>query len=427
MANPAQPNFEARLRRLRELRGHGGAPAASAKEAGAAPKGVQPAAPRDRAAAGMPASGAAAAGGDRGRQIASRYLQALRASGRSVAGVPYSEEGIARFMGMLKEAATKSNRPFFENLYQICTRPADAGERMVGDANLASLAYAVELLERIQSQGFDGLRGGAAQPAESPAARGGAGRPLGGGVAGPLRRSYGPSEIEQLDIFRTDAPAPIFVFIHGGAWRTGLAKDYAGPAAMFGAAGAHYIVPDFVWVQDAAGNLFTMAEQVCRAIAWVYRNAESFGGDPDRLYLGGHSSGAHLATVALTIDWHREFGLPADLIKACLCSSGIYDLAPIAPTHSSYIHFTDEMIEALSPQRHIERLRVPLVVSYGTYEKPMFRQQALGFTTALKAAGKPFELIVGQGLGHLDMPETLRQPDGLLGAAVLRQMGLGAA
>ena len=94
-------------------------------------------------------------------------------------------------------------------------------------------------------------------------------------IGPPLRLPYGPTEIEQLDVFRTDRDtdgggAPIFVFIHGGAWRAGSAKTYAAPAEMFTRAGAHYIVPDFVWVQDAGGSLFPMAEQVCRAVAWVY-------------------------------------------------------------------------------------------------------------------------------------------------------------
>src|SRR6266700_209236 len=68
----------------------------------------------------------------------------------------------------------------------------------------------------------------------------------------PERRAYGPGQIEGLDIFRTNtpAPAPVFVFIHGGAWRAGLAKNYAAPAEMVIRAGAHYVVPDFAWVQD---------------------------------------------------------------------------------------------------------------------------------------------------------------------------------
>ena len=249
-------------------------------------------------------------------------------------------------------------------------------------------------------------------------------------IGPPLRRAYGPGEVEGLDIFRTPAaaPAPIFVFIHGGAWRAGSAKTYAAPAEMFIHAGAHYVAPDFALVQDCGGSLFPMAEQVCRAIAWVYRNAASFGGDPDQLFIGGHSSGSHLAAVALTTDWQREFGLPRDIIKGGMCSSGMYDLAPVRLSHrSSYVHFTDEMVERLSPQRHLDQLRAPLIVAYGTYETPEFQRQARDFATVIRAAGKPVELLVGENYSHLELPETLCNPYGLLGSAVLAQMRLATA
>jgi len=245
-------------------------------------------------------------------------------------------------------------------------------------------------------------------------------------IGPPLRIPYGPSAIERLDIFRTERDAaPVFVFIHGGAWRACLAKSYSAPAEMFIRAGAHYVVPDFVWVQDADGSLFPMADQVCRAIAWVYHNAASFGGDRDRLYVGGHSSGAHLAAVALTTDWRKQFGLPAALIKGGMCSSGMYDLAPVRLSHrNSYVKFTDEMVEALSPQRHIGGLRAPLIVAYGTYETPEFQRQARDFAAAVRAAGKPVELLVGENYSHVELPETLCNPYGLLGSAVLKQMDL---
>ena len=249
-------------------------------------------------------------------------------------------------------------------------------------------------------------------------------------IGAPSRVPYGPTEIEQLDIFRTDRAAsrngaPVFIFIHGGAWRAGAAKTYEAPAEMFIRAGAHYVAPDFVLVQDAGGSLFPMADQVRRAIAWVYENAASFGGDRDRIYIGGHSSGAHLAAVALTTDWRGEFGLPADIIKGGMCSSGMYDLAPVRLSHrSSYVKFTDGMVEALSPQRHIDKLCAPLIVAYGTYETPEFQRQAHDFATAVRAAGKPVELLVGEHYSHLELPETLCNPYGLLGSAVLEQMGL---
>jgi arylformamidase len=248
-------------------------------------------------------------------------------------------------------------------------------------------------------------------------------------IGQPLRRAYGPDEIERLDIFRTEAaaPAPVFIFIHGGAWRAGSAKTYAAPAEMFMRAGAHYVVPDFLWVQDANGSLFPIADQVRRAIAWVYRNAASFGGDADRLYIGGHSSGAHLAAVALTTDWPGAFDLPPDLLKGGMCSSGMYDLMPVRLSHrSSYVKFTDEMVAALSPQRHIDQLRAPLIVAYGTYETPEFQRQARDFAAAVRDAGKPAELIVGDDYSHLELPETLCNPYGLLGSAVLQQMRLAS-
>src|SRR5260370_41502710 len=107
--------------------------------------------------------------------------------------------------------------------------------------------------------------------------------------------------MERVDIYRAGrAVAPVFVFIHGGAWRSGRSKDFATPAEMFLAAGVHYVVPDFAWVQDVGGSLMVLADQVRRAIAWVYRNAVSFGIDPTRLYLGGQSSSGHRAAGAST-------------------------------------------------------------------------------------------------------------------------------
>ena len=246
-------------------------------------------------------------------------------------------------------------------------------------------------------------------------------------IGEPERVSYGPTEIERLDIFRAHAlaPAPVFIFIHGGAWIRGDAALYHAPAEMFVRAGVHYIAPDFAWAQDVGGSLLPIADQVCRAVAWVCRNAVSFGGDPNRIYLGGQSSGAHLAAVALTTDWAGQYGLPADPIKGGLCASGMYELTPVRlSARSNYVKFTDAMVEKLSPIRHLDRLRAPLIVSYGTYETPEFQRQARELAAAVNAAGNPVELVVGDNYSHTELLETLCSPYGHLGAAVLELMGL---
>ncbi len=247
-------------------------------------------------------------------------------------------------------------------------------------------------------------------------------------IGEPERVAYGRAEIERLDIYRTGREAaPVFLFIHGGAWRSGRSKDFALPAEMFLAAGAHYVVPDFAWVQDVDGNLMVLADQVRRAVAWVYQNIVRFGGDPSRLYLGGQSSGGHLAAVALTTDWRCQFGLPADFIKGGMCISGMYDLTPVRlSARSRYVAFGDATVAALSPIRHLERLQAPLIVAYGTCETPEFQRQNREFAAAVEAAGKKVRLLVGEHYNHFELPETLGNAYGLLGRAALELMGLTA-
>ena len=242
----------------------------------------------------------------------------------------------------------------------------------------------------------------------------------------PQRAAYGPSEIEGLDIYRTDRPnAPVFVFIHGGAWLRGAAKEYAYPAEVFVRAGAHYVVPDFIAVDKAGGDLTVMAEQVRRAIAWTYKNAASFGGDTRRFFIGGHSSGGHLCGVALVTDW-TKFDLPADAITGGLCMSGMYDMrGPRLSKRGNYVKFTDAMEQAMSSQRHIDMLRAPITVTYGTNETPDFQRQSRDFAAAVKAAGKPVELIEAVSYNHFEMAESLGNPYGPNGRAALAMMKLG--
>ena len=244
-------------------------------------------------------------------------------------------------------------------------------------------------------------------------------------IGNPQRVAYGPSEIERLDIYRTDrANAPVNIFIHGGAWRRNKASDYSLQAELMVKAGAHSVILDFINVDEAGGDLFPMAEQVHRAIAWVYCNAASFGGDANRLYLTGHSSGSHLGGCMVTTDWRKD-DLPADLIKGAVFCSGMYDLKPVRLSKRSlYVKFTDAMEEALSAQRHLQFLNTPLVLLYGTYETPEFQRQSRDFAAALEARGKPVRLLVGQGYNHFELLETLANPYGLAGRAALEQMGL---
>ena len=242
----------------------------------------------------------------------------------------------------------------------------------------------------------------------------------------PLRFQYGASEIEGVDVYRTKRDnAPVNVYIHGGAWRNGRSRDFAYLAELFVNAGAHSVIADFNNIDAVGGDLLAMAKQVRSAVAWVYRNAQKFGGDPSRLYVSGHSSGGHLAGCIATCDWQRDFGLPRDILKGALVASGMYDLKPVRLSkRSKYVNFTDESEQELSAQRHIDRLNCPIVVAHGTLETPEFQRQARDFAAAVKAAGKPVKFLVGESYNHFEMLETLATPYGLLGRAQLALMQL---
>jgi arylformamidase len=249
-----------------------------------------------------------------------------------------------------------------------------------------------------------------------------------GRLGRPERRAYGPTEIEKLDIYRAKRPnSPVFVFLHGGAWLRGTAKEQGFAAELFVNAGAHYVVLDFIAIGQAGGDLRVMADQVRRGIAWIYKNAASFGGDPNRVYAGGHSSGAHLCGVALLTDWPRDYGLPQDFVKGALLMSGMYDMKPVRLSkRSSYVKFDDDMEQSMSSQRHLDRLQTPVVVTFGTNETPEFQRQSRDFAAQVKSAGKPAELIEAANYNHFETLETLSNPYGPNGRAALALMKLSS-
>jgi arylformamidase len=244
-------------------------------------------------------------------------------------------------------------------------------------------------------------------------------------IGKPERAAYGPAEIEKVDIWKTKrANAPVHIFIHGGAWRGGRSSQVAYMAEPYIKAGAHFVSVDFNNVLETNGDLFPLVDQCRRAVAWVYKNAASFGGDPNQIYLTGHSSGGHLGGCVLITDWAKQ-NLPLDILKGALLGSGMYDLKPVRLSRrAGYIKFTDEMEHALSTQRHLDNIHTPVILTHGSLETPEFQRQSRDFFAAMKAAGKPVQLLVGSGYNHYETQETLGSPYGFMGRAAMEMMKL---
>ncbi|MDK3018745.1 alpha/beta hydrolase [Pseudodonghicola flavimaris] len=236
-------------------------------------------------------------------------------------------------------------------------------------------------------------------------------------LGAPTAYAYGDSPAETLDVYRAAASeAPVHVFIHGGAWRSMSKADSGFAAELFVSRGIHFVALDFGLLP--AVDLREMVVQTRRGLAWVYRNAARFGGNPERIFVSGHSSGGHLAACVAVTDWAGAFGLPADLLKGALCCSGGYDLGPVQlSARNDYMQLDDAMVAELSPNRHLDRLGCPLALAVGDAESDDFTRQSV----AMAAAGG-LPLHVGRNMDHFEISFTLGDAGGLLADLALRQI-----
>ncbi len=227
----------------------------------------------------------------------------------------------------------------------------------------------------------------------------------------PRVEHYGPNDADLVDIF---APAgaggvPVVVYIHGGAWIRNTREDASYSAPTFVGKGAAYLAPDFGSLHSA--RLPQMVASCQLALEWTLKNAASFGGDPNRVFIAGHSSGAHLAGCVLLTDWTKR-GLPADAIKGALLMSGLYDLYPVMlSSRREFVHITPEEEAALSPARHLDRITCPIAVLSGDGDSPEFKRQSAVFAEMLRGMGKLHSRTVVFAANHFQEAEQLGRAD----------------
>ena len=144
------------------------------------------------------------------------------------------------------------------------------------------------------------------------------------------------------------------------------------------ALGVHFISVNFSLLPTVTMDV--LIRQCRDAIAWVWRNAETFGGDRDRIFVHGKSSGAHVGAMMAITDWRAEYDLPADLVKGALLVSGMYDLEPVRLTfRNEWLKLDAEGAARNSPIRHIPDNGCPLIVGMGSLETDEFRRQPRAF------------------------------------------------
>jgi arylformamidase len=245
-----------------------------------------------------------------------------------------------------------------------------------------------------------------------------------GGLTHRLDVAYGDSAAERLDIFPARVPgSPVLVFLHGGYWRSLDKADFSFIAPAFVAAGATVVVPNYALCPEV--TIETIALQATRALAWTWRHAEEFGGNPARIVVAGHSAGGHLAAMLLTCRWKDvDAELPLRPVVGAVSISGLYDLEPLrqAPFLQADLQLTPAMVRRLSPA-FFPRPRGPLHAYVGADESEEFVRQ----NRLIRDQWGPSTVPVCEeipGKNHFDVLESLVDPAGLVHVSALRLLEL---
>lgn len=224
---------------------------------------------------------------------------------------------------------------------------------------------------------------------------------------------YGDLPRQRMDFFPAAAPgAPVFVFIHGGYWQS-TEKEQSG-FLVEGPLERGFAVALVEYTLAPEAAIDAIVEQIRLALDWLYVNAEDFGGDPRRLYVGGHSAGGHLAVMML------EHGFVAGV----LAISGLFDLEPIRLCYlNENLRLSEASARRNSPRLHIPPKAPPLVVSVGAAELPELVRQSAEYAEAAKSGGLSARYLPLAGHDHFTILDELAQPHGALCEALCEIAG----
>lgn len=216
---------------------------------------------------------------------------------------------------------------------------------------------------------------------------------------------YGPSKGERLDIFpatRNHHLAPVFVFIHGGYWRSQTKEDASIMAEVFTEAGVAVVVLEYTLLPEA--TLPEVIRQVRNAIAWLYQHGKQYGIDPNQMFIGGSSAGGHLAAMAAAEGWTTNHGLPDDVVKGAACLSGLYDLAPLCDINvNEWLQMAPWQAPRVSPLNNLPRPELPMVLAVGGLETEGFKNQTLAYEAACRQQGLKVQNVAAPRNNHFDL------------------------
>lgn len=234
-----------------------------------------------------------------------------------------------------------------------------------------------------------------------------------------LDQPYGDHDLQTVDTI--PAPhknAPIFVFIHGGYWKSLDKRSFHFTARPFlerGCAAAHinYRMAPEISMPDIVADIVA-------SIHWIHEHAEKFNGDPNAIFLAGHSAGGHLALMGtLELEAKRDPVLAS--IKSILSISGLFDLNPIRNSFlNEELQLDESIVREYSPlTRPTLNLDIPVTFTVGGNETEAFLSQSREMHDRMLANGIPSSYNLLPNLNHFDIVYEISTQNGLIAAPAI--------
>lgn len=208
---------------------------------------------------------------------------------------------------------------------------------------------------------------------------------------------------------RTEEPAPVLLFVHGGSWEWGDPKDYGFVARSLAPAG--YVVALAGYRLGEAGRYPAMLEDTAQAIGWLHANAARYGGDPGRIYLAGHSAGAYnVVQVALEPRWLAAESVPQEAIRGVVGMAGPYDFLPFDKDSTRAAFGEAPDAAATQPINHVRADAPPMLLLTGSADTTVKPRNTRALAAALEDVGARVETRIYDGLDHSDVLVRLASP-----------------
>jgi acetyl esterase/lipase len=229
--------------------------------------------------------------------------------------------------------------------------------------------------------------------------------------------AYGSNPYQSLTVFQPTHPTgEVLVFFHGGGWTSGYKEwmFFMAPALL--TRGITFVSAGY---RLAPQHLFPVGFEDCAdAVAWVLRHIAQFGGDPARVFAGGHSAGGHYAALlAVSAHWRVARGLPAQPLAGCLTVSGVYRFGEgsglsVRPRFLGPAPDFHTELEAAPLAQLTAAACPPFLMAWGSRDFPHLVAQAEAMAAALRAAQVPVQTLVLDDCDHFGASVMCGEVDG---------------